>query len=44
MKDGDKTDAIAVGREHKGERTEMKSPPNSWAADPENDVGVIFTR
>ena len=31
-----------VGGEHKGERTEMKSPPNSWAADPENDVGVIF--
>ena len=42
MKDGDKTDVIVWVGEHKGERTEMKSPPNSWAADPENDVGVIF--
>ena len=42
MKDGDKTDVIVWVGEHKGERTEMKSPPNSWAADSENDVGVIF--
>jgi quercetin 2,3-dioxygenase len=40
-KDG-MTDIIIWVGEHDGERTEMKSPPNSWAADKENDVGVVF--
>ena len=42
VKDEGGADVIVWVGEHKGERTAMKSPPNSWAADPENDVGVVF--